>query len=287
VIVFDELAPLFPRQTVRTLGSAKDAAAQAHRVFDALRSFDATAVKEIYAQCPDAEGLGFAVSNRLKKAAGFHEIDASDGKCVLGITGGTGAGKTSLLGAMEKMGALVLDCDAIYYELLRTDAALRGELNAAFPGVVSEEGVLDRARLGKLVFGDRAALSRLDAIVRAYIPREIARRIAASDKTLVGIDAVKLMESGLAALCDVTVAVTAPEEARIRRIMERDGIREDYARARVRAQRDEQSFRAQCDEVFENGYESFDEAEAAAGAFIKQLLRKLKEDMNHGRKEEK
>ena len=76
VICFDEFADRYPEQIVEKLGSMTDKAAQAHRVFDALRAFDQTEVKEIYAQCPDPSGLGLAVGNRLKKAAGFHVVEA-------------------------------------------------------------------------------------------------------------------------------------------------------------------------------------------------------------------
>lgn len=77
VICFDEYAHWFPRQVVQRLGSASDKAEQAHRVFDVLRAFDSTAVTEIFAQCPDRSGLGFAVLNRLQKAAGFHIVEVS------------------------------------------------------------------------------------------------------------------------------------------------------------------------------------------------------------------
>lgn len=76
VICFDEYAPLFSDLTVERLGSVHDSAAQAHRVFEALRAFDHTPVREILAQCPDPSGLGLAVQNRLKKAAGFHTVEA-------------------------------------------------------------------------------------------------------------------------------------------------------------------------------------------------------------------
>lgn len=75
VICFDEFAPLFAGHTVHRLGSAADKLAQAQHVFDALRTFDNTDVPAIYAQCPDDTGLGLAVGNRLKKAAGFHIVD--------------------------------------------------------------------------------------------------------------------------------------------------------------------------------------------------------------------
>ena len=78
VICFDECADQFEGCTVRPIGSASDAGEQARRVFDALRSFDGTDVTAIYAQCPGDAGLGLAVSNRLKKAAGFQTVDAGE-----------------------------------------------------------------------------------------------------------------------------------------------------------------------------------------------------------------
>jgi len=277
LILFDEYAPLFPANEVRTIGSRRDKAEQARRVFDALRSFDDTDVTEIYAQCPDSEGLGLAVGNRLKKAAGFHTVDAHDGKFVVGLTGQTGAGKTSVLRALAAQGAYTVDCDAFYYEQLRSDAALQAELDAAFPGVL-HGGELDRQKLGTMVFGDASALARLDRIVRAHLPRAAAKAIAASETRTAAIDAIKLFESGLAALCDVTVAITAPEDVRVRRIMHRDGIDEAHALARVRAQQGEAFYRARCDAVFENAYPSADAAERAARDFVYYLLRDSKEE---------
>ncbi|MCR5826662.1 MAG: threonylcarbamoyl-AMP synthase, partial [Oscillospiraceae bacterium] len=253
LILFDECAPLFPDHVVRCIGAAADKAEQARRVFDALRSFDETDVPEIFAQCPDSTGLGLAVGNRLRKAAGFHSVDARDGKRVVGFTGCTGAGKTTLLRAFAACGAHIFDCDAVYYELLRSDDALRADLDAAFPGVL-HGGELDRAALARQVFGNQARLAALDAIVRTHLPRAIVREIAASDAALVGVDAIKLFESGLAAVCDVTVAVTAPESVRVRRIMTRDGIDEAAALARVRAQKPQEVFVAACDLRFDNNY---------------------------------
>jgi L-threonylcarbamoyladenylate synthase len=268
LILFDECAPLFPNHVVRCIGPAGDKAEQARRVFDALRAFDDTDVREIYAQCPDSKGLGLAVGNRLRKAAGFHTIDARDGRRVVGFTGCTGAGKTTLLRAFSERGALIFDCDAYYYELLRTDAALRGDIDAAFPGVL-RGGELDRAALGALVFAEPSRLAVLDAIVRAHLPRAIARAIAESGAALVGVDAIKLFESGLAAICDVTVAVTAPEDVRVRRIMARDGITPEAALARVRAQKPQEAFTAACDLTFDNSFADRVAADAAARDFIR------------------
>ena len=104
VICFDEYADLFRGMEVHTLGPSGDKLVQAQRVFDALRTFDNSNVTEIYTQCPDNRGLGLAIGNRLKKAAGFHVVEADSERVVLGLTGGTGAGKSSALRAIRSLG---------------------------------------------------------------------------------------------------------------------------------------------------------------------------------------
>ena len=169
---------------------------------------------------------------------------------IIGITGGTGCGKTTLLEELDKLGAMVLDCDAIYHHLLQTAPSLLDAIKTRFPGTV-ENGILQRKKLGSLVFFDEKALQDLNRITHAAIYGEVLRRLE-SKPALAAIDAIALFESGLAELCDVTVAVTAPEEVRIRRIMARDGISADYARSRIAAQKSDDWFRTNCDFVLEN-----------------------------------
>lgn len=272
VICFDEYAPLFPGHIIHKLGPAADKSAQARHVFDALRTFDGTDVTEIFAQCPDDGGLGLAVANRLKKAAGFHLIDA-DRPLIVGLTGGTGAGKTSALAALEDLGGTVLDCDAVYHQMLRTDPALRGAITAAFGPVFCPDGSLDRQKLGTLVFSDHAALDRLNAIVYEYLPPELLRR--AQGHTLVGLDAISLMESGLGRLCACTVAVLAPAEDRVRRIMARDGISEDYARLRISAQQPDTFYRERCSHILENNCATPAQFRDQARIFFRSMLREI------------
>lgn len=169
---------------------------------------------------------------------------------IVGITGGSGCGKTTLLAAIEEKGGLILDCDAVYHELLTRDPALLSAIEARFPGAV-ENGVLLRKKLGQLVFSDKNALADLNKITHSAVKAEVLRRLETAP-ALAAIDAIALFESGLAELCDVTVAISAPAEARVRRLMRRDGISEAYARSRIEAQHDCTWFRARCDYILKN-----------------------------------
>ena len=169
---------------------------------------------------------------------------------ILGITGGTGCGKTTLLNCIAEQGGLILDCDAIYHELLRTDPTLLSAIGARFPGTV-ENGVLQRKKLGNLVFSDDKALSDLNAITHGAVKTEVLRRLEGKP-SLAAIDAIGLFEGELAELCDVTVAVTAPEEDRIRRLMVRDIISREYAKSRIDAQKTADWFRKKCDFCLNN-----------------------------------
>lgn len=169
---------------------------------------------------------------------------------IIGITGGTGCGKTTLLNLIRDRGGMILDCDAIYHELLKTDKAMLSAIETRFPGTV-EDGQLQRKKLGAIVFADEQALLDLNRITHAAVKQEVLRRLE-TDPNLAAIDAIGLFEGGLAELCDVTVAVTAPVEDRVRRLMVRDGITEEYARSRIAAQHDEDWFRQRCDFVLEN-----------------------------------
>ena len=169
---------------------------------------------------------------------------------ILGITGGTGCGKTTLLNCIAERGGLILDCDAIYHDLLRTDPELLRAIEARFPGSV-ENGTLQRKKLGNLVFSDEKALEDLNAITHGAVKAEVLRRLSEKPR-LAAIDAIALFEGGLATLCDITVAVTAPEEARIQRLMVRDGIGRDYAKRRIAAQKSAEWFRERCDYCLEN-----------------------------------
>jgi dephospho-CoA kinase len=114
-----------------------------------------------------------------------------------------------------------------------------------------EQGVLQRKKLGSLVFADPAALGDLNTITHRHVAREV-ETLLTPRPALAAIDAIALFESGLDQLCDCTVAITAPVEDRVRRLMAREGISENYARQRIAAQHADTYFREHCDFVLEN-----------------------------------
>ena len=281
VLCFDEFADLFSQQRVECLGPSQDKLIQAQRVFDALRAFDSSDVSQIYAQCPDKRGLGLAIGNRLKKAAGFHVVEADKVRIVLGITGGTGAGKSSALEAIREMGGTVLDCDAIYHRMLEEDEELRLALRENFPGAFGKDGQLDRRKLGQEVFANKERLDQLNAIVYRFMVPELERAI--SGDGLFAIDAINLLEGGLDRLCDRTVAITAPMEVRVRRIMARDNITEQYARLRISAQKPDEYYRNKCDEELNNSAETAEDFKREAVAFFQELIETIQEDAREER----
>ena len=252
VLCFEEELEVFAPFNPIAYGKESDEDSLMAGLFAALRELDDPAIGTVFARRPKGSGKALAVQNRLMKAAGFQSVDAEPKGLVLGITGGTGCGKTTLLKAFEEIGGWVEDCDRVYHELLKTGTTLLDAIENRFPGCVCD-GRLDRKKLAGIVFNDPAALKDLNAITHGAVKEEVMRRL----KNIPGgkpiaIDAIGLFESGLAEICDVTVAVTAPEEDRINRLMARDNLTREQALERMNAQKPESYFREKCDYVLEN-----------------------------------
>ena len=167
---------------------------------------------------------------------------------IFGITGTTGSGKTSVLEAFRKKEALLLDCDRLYHDLLETSEGMLRELEDRFPDAF-EKGRLMRKKLASIVFHNEATLADLNAITHRYVCEDVKRQLRAhamSGGQVAVIDAVELISSGLGALCDCTIAVLAPEAERMKRIMVRDGLTEEQALERIRAQKNDAYYRENC-----------------------------------------
>ena len=180
--------------------------------------------------------------------------ELADSLTLIGITGGTGAGKTTALDSLRDRGALVIDGDAVYHDLCESSAPMLAEIEARFPGAV-EDGTLQRKKLGALVFSDAAALADLSDITYRYVEAAIDEALAqyaATGGTAAAIDAINLIGTPLEKRLDALVGVTAPEEDRVARLVAREGIGADYARLRIRAQKPDSYFEAHCTHILHN-----------------------------------
>ena len=191
---------------------------------------------------------------------------------VIGITGPTGAGKTTALEALAGLGFEIVDCDRLYYQLLARDSALRNALKAAFGPVFLPDGNLDRRRLAARVFGDPKELARLNALVYPAVSAAVEQKIRDCSQKRLAIDAVNLVESGMGELCSATVAVTAPPAVRLERIMARDGLSVEQARARIAAQKTDAWYREHCTLLLENKAEDTERFARLAGEFFQVLI---------------
>lgn len=192
---------------------------------------------------------------------------------VVGITGGSGCGKTTALRELEKMGALILDCDTVYHRLTEESAELREALCERF-GNVYKDGRLDRKALGRIVFSDEKALADLNAITHRFVDEACERLMedyALAGGRLAAIDAIALFESGMDKKCAFTFGVLADREARIQRIMARDSITADYAALRIDAQQKDEYYKEHCTHLlYNNGTE--EEFKESCRALFRQLL---------------
>ncbi|MEG2138091.1 MAG: dephospho-CoA kinase [Oscillospiraceae bacterium] len=194
---------------------------------------------------------------------------------IIGITGPSGGGKTTALTALQTLGSTVIDCDEVYHRLLVTCQPMRQSLKLRFGDIFEQDGGLDRKKLGGVVFSDPSALMDLNAITHQYVLAEIDDEIAKAqeeNRPAVAIDAIALIESGVGKKCDVTVAITAPIEVRIARIMAREGITKAYARKRVDAQKPDDFYQKSCDYLLVNDCATREEFSAKALALFEKII---------------
>src|SRR5580765_5917377 len=151
---------------------------------------------------------------------------ASRRTIVLGLTGSIGMGKSTAADRLRRLGVPVHDADAEIHRLLREDRSAIAAVGAAFPGVI-RDGSVDRAELGRRVFGDAAALARLESILHPRVRRvadRFLRRAAAARAPVVALDVPLLFETGGERRCDAVIVVSAPGFVQAARVLHRPGM---------------------------------------------------------------
>ncbi len=219
---------------------------------------------------------------KILRQGALSEEEIADALCeemlIVGITGGTGCGKTTGLDVLKEQGALVIDCDAVYHRLLLNSREMLNEIESRFPEAF-KDGVFDRKALGAIVFSDEEALRELNVITHRYVTLEVKKLLRAhamSGGSTAVIDAIELISSGISEVCSFTVGVTASEETRVSRIMARDNISREYAQMRVKAQKPMSYFEENCDYTIQNDSSKED--------FIYNFKKLIEEANNNGRK---
>ncbi len=158
-------------------------------------------------------------------------------RIVLGVTGNIASGKSTVVSILKEFGAHHIDSDLVYHDLVQPGQPLLARLAETFgDGIIAEDGSLDRTALGAIVFSEPVKLTELDRITHPAVIAESDRRIAAISSGVIVIDAIKLIESGHADVCDEVWLVTAPKDVQVARLMRRNELTEEEARQRVAAQ---------------------------------------------------
>lgn len=243
-----------------TMGKADEPLTQSKRLFDALRELDEGGAKNVFSRAPSEKGVGLGVCNRLYRSAAFRFLNDIK-STVIGITGGTGAGKSTVCEILKKNGAVVVDADKIAREVTEKGSPVLKKLAECFGAdIIDEKGSLRRKTLAQRAFSDTKNAEILTSVTH---PEIIKRCIAEIDSyrgkySLILLDAPLLFTSGLDKICDKTARVVAPVDVRIERIVKRDGISNEDAMRRISLQTEEQKLAEKADITIVNDGKNID-----------------------------
>ena len=175
---------------------------------------------------------------------------------VVGLTGQTGAGKSTVSKIFSANGFAVINADSVARQVVEKGSMCLEEIADFFgKAIISEEGTLNRAALADIVFSDKTKLETLNTIIYPYITGEILRQIksfARNGKKLILLDAPTLFESRADDFCEIIISVLADADIREKRIISRDGLTAEQARKRMNSQLDEDFFIKHSDYIIHN-----------------------------------
>ena len=239
---------------VRTFGyGGKDKPQeQAYNLFDLLRKADKLKAQRVFVRCPDSDGVGLAVYNRLIRAAAFKIIELPE---IYGLTGRTGSGKSTVAQELLKHGFGVIDCDKVARRITEKGSPVLGKLAECFgDDIILSDGTLDRKKLASRAFADSESTEKLNALTHPAITDFVMNYILQhlNEHKVFVIDAAVIQKSKMIDYCSKLIVVTADDEVCIERIMKRDSISREKALERINAQPSEQDYEAQADIIIKN-----------------------------------
>ncbi len=232
-------------------GDSNDELTLAHDVFSSLREIDKLGVKKVYIHAPSKKGVGLAVYNRLIRATGFKVLKLN---FIIGLTGPTGAGKSSIVAIAERNGYKVVDCDKIARIAVEKESQGLLKLVKAFSKeILNEDGSLNRKKLAVKAFSTKENTELLNETIFPFIINLVKEEIIGESRVI--LDAPTLFESGINSMCHKTVAILADVNTRLARIMQRDGIDKDSALLRINAGKNDEFYKQKADYVIYNNGE--------------------------------
>ena len=187
---------------------------------------------------------------------------------LFGLTGQSGAGKSTVAQTFLDLGAVVIGADEIVAQLYSENSPCVKTIAACFgEEVLKSDGTPDRKKLAELAFSSAENTALLGKIVHPFVTAELFERLRGKEGIVI-YDAPQLFESGADIICDKIIAVTADENIRIKRIIQRDGLTEAEAQSRVKAQLDEEFFKSRADYVIENNGDTKSLIQTVSDSFL-------------------
>jgi dephospho-CoA kinase len=175
------------------------------------------------------------------------------GKYVIGLTGNIGTGKSVVRRMLEHLGAMGIDADSFAHRAIAKGAPGFQPVTQLFGNwIVGPDGEIDRSRLGRIVFSDPKALAQLEAVVHPLVLQAVDWMVSRSSKTVIVVEAIKLLEANMHKSCDSVWVVTVPAEVQMARLMEKRKMSAAEAKQRIQAQPDQAFKIAAANTVIQN-----------------------------------
>lgn len=174
---------------------------------------------------------------------------------IIGLTGPTGAGKTCACDTFRKLGAGIINADAVSHKVTEKGKPVLAKLAEAFGEDILIGGELDRKLLARRAFSAKESTELLNQIIFPFIKEQINAEISALEEfgfKVAVLDAPTLFESGCNSVCNVTLAILSNRDLRLNRILKRDSLSEDDAAVRMSAEKDAEFYKSRADFIIYN-----------------------------------